>query len=181
MYNQKISFTYFLSITLGVILTWLLHEFSHWAMSESLGYDTAMTLNSTYPIHAVWAEKHQIIISALGPIITLVQALVVFLLLKKNHWNKYLYPLLFTPFYMRLLACFMNWINPNDEGRISASLGLGLFTLPIIISTLLFYLVFTTSRNHHLKWQFQVFTIFIVMNISSVLILSDQYLRVNIL
>ncbi|VAW31659.1 hypothetical protein MNBD_CHLOROFLEXI01-4491 [hydrothermal vent metagenome] len=126
-------------------------------------------------------DWHKIIISAAGPIVTILQALIVFLFLKSRDWNKFLYPFLFTAFYMRLLAGLMNFINPNDEGRIGIFLEIGIFTLPIIVSGLLFIMVYRISKKYNLNWKFQLATTVIVMVASSILILSDQFFGIRIL
>jgi glucan phosphoethanolaminetransferase (alkaline phosphatase superfamily) len=126
-------------------------------------------------------DLHKNIISASGPIVTIIQGLIAFLLLKSQNWNKYLYPFLFTAFYMRLLAGLMNFINPNDEGRISTFLEIGTFTLPIIVSGLLFFMVYKISRKYKLNWKFQLWTTIITMVASSILILSDQFFGIRII
>jgi len=182
MANKKVSVTYVIATLIAVIFTWILHEFAHWLTSESFGHETIMRLNGTSPIDGKSVTDWQkILISASGPLITLIQALTIFVVLKPDNWNKNLYPFLFTAFYMRLMAGIMNFINPNDEGRISAFLGIGTFTLPIIITGILFFLVYKISKKHHLGWKFQLATTLIVMIFSSILILSDQFFGIRIL
>lgn len=182
MTDKKITFKYTLSIVGAVIITWLIHEFAHWLTSELYGYDTIMRLNGTSPESGEnWTNKHHIIISALGPIVTILQGLIIFIFLKSRNWNKYLYPFLFTAFYMRFLAGLMNFINLNDEGRISAFFGIGTFTLPIMVSGLLFFLIYKTSKRNNLNWKFQLMTTLVVMIVSSILILSDQFIGIRIL
>lgn len=124
---------------------------------------------------------HRISISTSGPIITILQGLLAFTILKIQTWNKYIYPLLFTAFYMRLLAGLMNYINLNDEGRIGAYLEIGTFILPLIVSGLLFLMVYRISKKFNLDWKFQFWTTLTVMIVSSILILSDQYLAIRII
>jgi len=182
MANKKVSVAYVMATLIAVIFTWILHEFAHWLTSESFGHETIMRLNGTSPIDGKSVTDWQkTLISASGPLITLIQALTIFVVLKSDNWNKNLYPFLFTAFYMRLMAGIMNFINPNDEGRISAFLGIGTFTLPIIITGILFFLVYKTSKKHHLGWKFQLATTLIVMTFSSILILSDQFFGIRIL
>ncbi|WP_339698481.1 hypothetical protein [uncultured Marixanthomonas sp.] len=182
MSDTKINFKYVLATLAAVLFTWLLHEFAHWGTAEALGYTAFMSLNGTsfadYKNITPWQHT---IISAAGPIITLLQAVVVFLFLKYNRWNLYLYPLLFTAFYMRLLAGGMNFINPNDEGRISQFLGLGTYTIPVLVSTFLLYLLYYITKQYSLSWRFQAITLLWVMVFSAILILLDQFLGVQLL
>jgi hypothetical protein len=181
MKDQKITIYYILAGMIAVILTWIIHEFSHWLTSELLGYETIMRLNGTSAVGGEDpTELHYAIISASAPLITILQGLVIFMILKSRSWNKYLYPFLFTAFYMRLLAGLMNFIKLNDEGRVSQYLGIGNFTLSIIISGILFFMVYRIARKHKLKWKLQLFTIIITIVASSILILSDQFFGIRI-
>ncbi|MFV1884767.1 MAG: hypothetical protein ACMZ7B_09785 [Balneola sp.] len=182
MKDQKITFKYISAGIGAVLFTWLIHEFTHWLTSELLGFEAVMRLNSVYSVKGQNpTELHRAIISISGPIITILQGLIAFLVLKSRDWNKYLYPLLFTAFYMRLLAGIMNFINVNDEGRVGEYLGIGIVSLPIIVSGLLFYLVYRISKQHSLNWKFQLGTYLIAMVVSSILILSDQFFGIRIL
>lgn len=182
MTDQKINFSYILAAIAAVLFTWLIHEFAHWLTSELLGYETIMKMNG---ISIVDEESptnwHKLFILASGPVITVFQGLIVFIILKKANWNKCLYTFLFTAFYMRFLAGLMNFINLNDEGQISAFLGIGVFTLPIVITGLLFFMVYRIAKKHHLNWKFQLWTTLLIMVASSILILSDQFLKIRIL
>ena len=182
MTNQKIELKYVLYGIVAVCFTWIIHEFAHWLTSESLGYESIMRINGGSPVKGENpSDMHKVFISASGPIITILQGLIVFMVLWSQNWNKYLYLFLFTAFYMRLLAGFMNFINPNDEGRISAFLGIGTFTLPIMVSGLLYVMVYKISKKHSLNWKLQLWTTLIVMIMSSILILIDQFLGIRIL
>lgn len=182
MTDQKITLKYIIATASAVIFTWTLHEFTHWVTSESLGYESIMRLNSVSAIDG--KEKtdwHNAYISASGPMITILQAIIIYLILKNKGWKKLIYPLMFTPFYMRLLAGGMNLINPNDEGRISEFFGIGLFTLSILVSGFLFFLVYRISKRYQLKLKFNILTTIIILVVSSILILSDQFLGIRIL
>lgn len=182
MTDKKITLKYILACTGAVIFTWVIHEFTHWITSESLGYEAIMTFNTVSPIEGQeQTDWHKIFISASGPLITIFQAIIVFTFLMKKGWNKLVYPLLFTPLYMRVLAGLFNFINPNDEGRIGEFFGIGLFTLSIIVSSILFFLVYKTSKKYELNWKFNTLTYLIVMVISSILIMSDQFVGIRIL
>jgi len=182
MQDQTINWPYLGLIFATVLGTWLIHEFAHWAMGEALGYSSTMRLNSTsFLVGEEPTAAERTIISAAGPLITIIQALVIFFILKARQWNKYLYPILFTAFYMRGLAGIMNLIQTNDEGRISEYLGLGTYTIPIMVGGLLFYWVIVISKRHKLSWQFQLSTTLLVILASSILILSDQFFKIQLI
>ena len=182
MNNQKVNFKYVITVFGVVVITWLIHEFAHWLVYTLQGYDAYMGLNKA----GVRGDNgpnvdQQIIGAAAGPLITLLQAILVFVYLKRKGWNKYIYPFLFIPFYMRFLAGLMNFIMPNDEGFISQQLGLGLFTISILISAVLFWMVYKASKKYQLKPKFHILTILFVMFFSSLVIMVDQFFRVLII
>ncbi|MFD0862139.1 hypothetical protein ACFQ1M_07955 [Sungkyunkwania multivorans] len=182
MVNQSITFKYILAVMMAVIVTWLLHEFAHWLVSELLGYESIMRINSVSRMEGQDPIGiHDMYIAAAGPLVTIIQAFIVYYILRANNWNKYLYPLLFIPFYMRLMAGFMNFIKHNDEGRISTFFELGTFTIPILVIALLFLLVYGVSKKYKLHWKFQLATTIFVMISSSILILADQFYGIRII
>ncbi len=179
--QARISFTYVLVTLAAVIVSWLIHEFAHWSTGELLGNEMVMTLNTSYPKAGIYLEDwHGTIISAAGPIITLIQAIIFYFLLKKGA-GKFLFPFLLTCLYMRSVAGVINFINLNDEGRISRDLGLGSFTLPFIIFGILFYLVYSMASTKEYGAKFITITTLLIMLFSSVLILSDQAIKIIVL
>ncbi len=182
MSDQKITVKYVIAGALAVFITWLIHEFTHWLTGELYGYETIMRLNGTSIIEGKDpTELQSAIISISAPIVTVLQGFVFFWILKFRKWNKYLYPMLFTAFFMRFLAGLMNFQMLNDEGRVSEYLGIGTFTLSVIISALLFFMVYTISKKHQLNWKFQLWTVLIIMIATTILIFSDQYFGIRLL
>ena len=175
------SLKYALITMIAVIFTWTLHEFTHWITGELLGNDMIMTLNTCYPKSGQYLEDwHSTVISAAGPIVTVIQAITFYYLLKIKS-STALFPFLVTCLYMRFLAGVMNFINPNDEGRIGMDLGIGTFTLSILVVAFLFYLTYKISKKRGLKAKLMVTTTLWIMLFSSTLIIGDQALKVAIL
>ena len=181
MRKDQLTVGYVFTVVLSVLFTWLLHEFAHWLTSEAMGYKAAMTLNSTGYLNERPEGFQEMMVSAAGPLITIGQALLIFLILEFGYWNKQLFPFLLTPFYMRLLAGGMNAINPNDEGRVSLFFDFGLYVLPLVVSGILLLMVFIVIRRHQLRARFILGTVLAIMVASSVLILADQFFRIRIL
>ena len=102
--KQSITLRYVLFVVIAVTATWILHEFAHWATGEYLGYDMALTLNTAYPVarNFKFSIDYQFI-SIAGPLVTIIEAVIVFLLLKRKR-SVYLFAILLTCFYMRLMA-----------------------------------------------------------------------------
>lgn len=178
--ETQINWNYFFVTALAVLLSWLIHEGAHWGMGQLLGYKMHMTLNTASPTQAFTSLTHENLVSAAGPIVTLLQAVVVFILLRLR-WLKKLYPFLVVCLYMRLLAAGISFLNPNDEARISASLGIGTFTLPLLVSTVLFLLVYSISRQYRLSKKFNIGTVLLIMLFASILVLADQFFSIPIL
>jgi hypothetical protein len=179
--NNKITGKYILVTMLAVLFSWVLHEFAHWTAGNLLGYNMGMSLNKTFPVNGVFnSDEDYQLISAAGPAITLLQALLVFFLMKKEKTNR-LYPFLFTCFYMRLFATVISFRHLNDEARISNSLVIGTFTLPIIVTAILLLLLYKTSVNKNFTLRFNLFTLGLIILFSSIIILADQFLTIRLL
>lgn len=179
--TQKITLKYILITLIAVAATWILHELAHWLTGELLGYDMAMTLNGGYPVTREYSRNwHKMAVDVAGPVITIIEAVIAWMLIKKKNYIM-LFPFLATCFYMRLLAGGMNAINLNDEGRISNELGLGTYTIPVLVSAFLFILVYNICRTKQLTTKFITVTFLLIMVFSSVLILTDQTLKVRVL
>jgi hypothetical protein len=179
--NSSITLRYVLFVAIVVLATWIIHEFAHWATGEYLGYDMGLTLNTAYPLsHNFKFSIDYQFISIAGPLVTIIEAIIVFLLLKKRR-NAYLFAILLTCFYMRLVAMGLSFINPNDEARVSEFAGLGKFTLPVIVNIFLFYLVYNIVKQHRFKTSFIAITFALIILFSSIIILSDQYFKIRLL
>jgi hypothetical protein len=146
-----------------------------------LGYKMVMSLNKTTHVNGGFkSDKHYQLISAAGPAVTILQAFLVFFLMKKQK-TIFLYPFLFSCFYMRLFAAVISFRHLNDEARISNSLAIGTFTLPAIVTATLLFLVYKTSINNKFTVRFNLITLGMVIFFSSVLIMADQFLHIRLL
>lgn len=170
-------FIFFISLT----FSWVLHEFAHWVMGEYLGYKMIMTLNSTFPKTGYYTmDLHYQAVSAAGPVITLSEAILVFMLMIRQR-KILLYPLLFSCFYMRLLATMISFLRANDEARISAALGIGKFTLPLIVTMILLALVYKMTARYRLNVRFNLTNLGLAILFSSIIILTDMYLKIKLI
>ena len=166
---------------LAVVFTFLVHEFSLWLMGEFLGYEMRMALNTAWPAKMKYDQDwHYIAISAIGPLITFLQAVIFFFLIKR-YSNRDFYPFLFTAFYLMLLSGVLGYRNPNDLGRVSTYFNLGLFTLPAISIAIHFSLLYKTSKRENYDLKFNVTTLLLIIAISSIWILANQKFKVIIL
>ncbi|MEP7237032.1 MAG: hypothetical protein ABI685_04175 [Ferruginibacter sp.] len=178
---MKINFKYILITAIAVFLSFELHELCHFFTGEFLGNKMAMTLNSAYPLNGFYLkESHYTLVSAAGPIFTIIQAIIFYFFLKKYN-NYYLYPWLLIPFFMRFAAMVLSFRRPNDEARISNYLGLGTFTLPLIVSVFLFFLVFKINQKHNYTKRFNLITLLLILCFYSTIILADKYFHIRLL
>ena len=178
---MKINFKYILLTAVAVFLSFELHELAHFFTGEYLGNKMAMTLNSGYPVNGFYLEEWQYnVVSAAGPLFTILQAIIFYFLLKKID-NYYLYPWLLIPFFMRFSAMVLSFSNPNDEARISTSLGLGMFTLPLLVSIFLLFLVFKINQKYSYTKRFNLISVLLIIFFYSAIILIDQYFHIRLL
>lgn len=141
----------------------------------------ALTLNTCYPLQGKYIQAwHYPFISFAGPVITLVQS-VVFYLMNRQSSNKYFYPFLFTSFYVELLSGVMNFRKPNDLGRISLSLGTDLFTLSVIFVMIHLCLVYNSTKKNQYSVKFVLTTALLIITVSSLWTLANQMFKIRIL
>ncbi len=159
---------------LFVFLSFLFHEMAHYIMGTVLGYDMTMTFNTVTLTEGSYSQDwERQLVSAAGPIFTIITALIFFyILLKKD--NKYVYILLFIAFIQRFLAAVTSIFSSNDEARISESLGIGKMTLPILVSLLLFGLVYKIVATYKYHWKFNLINFFIISIFIAALVFIDQ-------
>jgi hypothetical protein len=179
--KPEIDKKYFAVFGIAVLLSWVLHELAHWTAGQYLGYKMGMTLNATFLLSGQYSKDlHYQIISAAGPIFTLCEAIFIFILMTQR-WRILLYPFLFTCFYMRLFAAILSFRNPNDEARISSAMGIGKFTLPCIITCILFVLIYRVSKMYRFHTKFNLANLGLVILFSSIIILADMYFKLRLL
>jgi hypothetical protein len=177
----KINFKYILITAVAVFLSFELHELAHFFTGEFLGNKMALTLNSCYPESGFYLKEwHYTVVSAAGPLFTIIQALIFYFLLKRYN-NYFLYPWLLIPFFMRFTAMILSFRRPNDEARISNYLGLGTFTLPLIVSFSLFFLVFKITQRYNYTKRFNLITVLLILFFYSTMILTDKYFHIRLL
>ncbi len=147
---------------LATFATYVLHEAAHWAAGELLGYDMWVNINSAGLANGVYRNAwHGQLVSIAGPFITMVQAIIAFIILRK-HKTIIAFAFLFSALIMRFVAMLMSFIHPNDEARVSEWLGLGHWTLHI--GVVLILLSLTLKGGSYLKfrwWSYLVAYVFV--------------------
>ena len=149
--HHRIGGGFFVLLFVAGFATFIAHEAAHWLAGVALGHEMVMTLNGTAPTHAITATDHMWI-SAAGPAFTVLQALVAFALVRARD-SIAAYAFLYFAAFMRFMATVISLFNANDEARVSSALGLGQWTLPILITVALAVLTWVGSRHLRLSWK----------------------------
>jgi hypothetical protein len=178
--NKTLNIQFILVALLAVFFSWELHEFFHWLTGTVLGNAMTMTLNSTFVSNGKYLQSwHSHLVDAVGPLITLVEAIICFFLIRKSK-SYLLFPFLLTCLYMRALAGVMNIIHPNDEGRLSLALGTDVFFVSLLIVGFLFYLTYKIVKLRNISVRHILISLAWIVFFSSILIMSDQFFKIRI-
>ena len=131
-------------------ITFALHEGGHWLAAVLMGHEAFFSLNRAGARDVVDAAD-MMIISAAGPALTAVQALVALWLVQARA-SAAAWVFLFWAAFMRFMATVISLFNPNDEARISDWLGWGMWTLPVAVTAGLFVLLAIGSLRLRVSW-----------------------------
>ncbi|MGY1424502.1 hypothetical protein [Lysobacter sp. A289] len=115
-----------------------------------------------------------ILISAAGPIVTIVQGVIGFILVY-NRRLLFGFALLYIAFFMRFLAAIVSIFNANDEARVSSDLGLGLWTIPTLVVATLFMLTYLASRRLKLSFRDQFLCYVVASLVVSLVVGIDHF------
>lgn len=140
----------FISMFAVMLATFMLHEGAHGLAGAALGQAMEVSLNHARPVGGAAPKLQETLISAAGPAVTALGALLVLL----SGWRMLLaFQIVFAAFLMRLLATVVSLRNPNDEMRVSESLGWSPWTLPIAVTSALFIIVLIVSAGARPGWR----------------------------
>lgn len=151
MRRMKTGWGFFGLVFAAGFVTFAVHEGGHWLAATLLGHEAFYGLNSAGARGAVGVTD-QMIISAAGPAVTVVQALVALWLVQARA-SAAAWVFLFWAAFMRLMASVMSLFHANDEARISDWLGWGLWTLPVLVTVALFGLLAIGTVRLKMGWK----------------------------
>ena len=179
--RQKINLTYIIVLFGAVLLSCFFHEFAHWIAGELLGNKMSMSFNGASPVSGEYRHDWNAnIITISGPVFTVLQGIVFYFILYRSK-NTYLYPFLFFPFVYRFFAGLANTFGPNDEGRIGLSLGIGLYTISILFSGFLLFLIVRFSIKNKVNLKFNLITFLLSAISLLVVVFLDQYFQIRLI
>lgn len=151
---MKLKPSFFPWLVVVFFITNLVHEGAHWLTGAAFGFDMQFGLNAVR--YRSPAEPWQrMLADAAGPVITILQGLAAYLLVKRSGAH-IAFAFLYTAAFSRLTAGLVSVLHPNDEARVSMYWGLGKWTLPVLVAGGLIALVVTTGKRLGLGWKDQV-------------------------
>jgi len=151
MQRMRTGWSFYGLVFVAGFVTFALHEGGHWLAALLLGHEAFYGLNSAGARGAVGVTD-QMIISAAGPAVTVVQALVALCLVQARA-SAAAWVFLFWAAFMRFMATVISLFHPNDEARISEWLGWGMWTLPAIVTVGLFTLLAIGTLRLRVGWK----------------------------
>lgn len=143
--DKKILVRLYILLIPIAYFSYLFHEFGHWIVGEILGNDMIYSLNYVWPKAGHYInESHNLYVSIGGPAFTVLLAVISLLILEK-YSTMYAYPVLFFQFVLRFFSLVFGGFSQQDEARISSVIGLGTYTVGIIVLTILLLIVIRAS------------------------------------
>lgn len=139
-----------LSMFVVMLATFILHEGAHGLAGAALGHAMEVSSNHANPVSGAAPKNQATLISAAGPAATALGALLVL----ASGWRMLLaFQIVFAAFLMRLLATGVSLLNPNDEMRISESLGWNPWALPAAVTGALLVVTLVVAAGARPSWK----------------------------
>ena len=158
---------------LAAFITHLVHEGAHYLAGKAFGFDMRFGLNAVSNLSP--AEPwQQAVVSAAGPLVTILQALVAFVVVMSIRSHR-AFAFVYIAAFMRLVATGVSFMHPNDEARVSLYLGMGMWMLPLMVSFVLVVLAVKASRKLELTWKDQLFLYLTGSIMSTVIVGLDRF------
>lgn len=171
--SRRVGAGFYALLPLIALATFVVHEGAHALAGIALGHEMTVSLNSSAPVGSV-PNAHGLMIAAAGPLVTLIGGLIAFALVLARD-SLIAYGVLYMALFMRFMAAVISLMNPNDEARISLGLGLGLYTLPLIMVAALLILTVIASRRLRLGWKTNLASYLVFTVAVSAIVGLDQF------
>jgi len=116
-----------------VAATFFLHEAAHGLAGAALGYDVFIRVNSSGLVDGEYrSQGDDDLISAIGPIVTLLQGVLGVVLVTRFR-SLVTFSVVLSALAMRMLAAVASLRLPNDEARLGVSWGVGYWTVHLVV------------------------------------------------
>ena len=172
---MKLNARFYPWFALAFLVTNFIHEGGHWLMGASFGLDMQFGLNAVRYLSPT-TEWQRVLGNAAGPLVTIVQGIVAYVLVRRTASSR-AFAFLYAAAFMRLAAGLVSLILPNDEARLSLYFGLGKWTLPVLVAAGLIALAIKGSKRLGLTWKDQALC-YLVASLSVAAIIGlDRFLR----
>lgn len=153
---RRIPIAFYAVLAAACPLTFVLHEGGHWLAGTLLGHAMRFSLNAVVTASGTSASTlDALMITGAGPLVTLLQGIVAFLLVRRRN-ALMAYAFLFAAWFMRFAAALVSIVNPNDEARMGLQLGLDAWMLPTAIVLVLLALTGLGARRLGVGWRTNV-------------------------
>lgn len=167
--------SFFPWLILVFFITNLIHESCHWLMGAALGFEMRFGLNTVSYLSP--SEPWQRALADIaGPAVTIAQGVIAYIVVMSSASPK-IFAFLYAAFFMRLVAGLVSFMHPNDEARVSIFLGIGKWTLPVLVAAGLLVLVVRASRRLKLNWKDQLACYAVASLTVSAIVGLDRVLR----
>jgi hypothetical protein len=172
----KTGLTFYGVLLAAIVATTIVHETAHWAMGTALGHDMAMSFNEAHAVAASGVSAgHAMLITAAGPAVTFLQALIAFVLVR-SRGLLLAYPFLFAAWFMRFAAAFVSLSHPNDEARLSIDLFGDMWWLPAAVVSILFALLWLAARRLQIGWKTHLVCYLLCSVMTAAIVFGDRLL-----
>ena len=145
---------FYLWLVLAFLITNLIHESAHWLMGAALGLEMQFGLNAVRYLSPTLPWERALA-DAAGPVVTIVQGIVAYVMVTRSGSLK-AFAFLYAAAFMRLVAGLVSIMHPNDEARLSLYLGLGKWTLPVLVAAGLVVLAVKGGKRLGWTWKDQL-------------------------
>jgi hypothetical protein len=174
--NGRARASFYGALVLATLLTTVVHETAHWAMGSALGHRMAMSFNEAHAVSGAGVPAlDAMLITAAGPAVTVLQALVAYALIRSRRW-RLAYPFLFAAWFMRFAAACVSLSHPNDEARLSLDLLGGMWWLPAAVVLGLLALLWSATRRLGIGWKTNLACYLICSVLTAVIVFGDRLL-----
>jgi hypothetical protein len=154
-------------------ISYLFHELGHWSIGEILGNDMVYSLNWVWPKNGQYlSPEHGLYVRLGGPAFSILQALIALIVIEKFR-TLYAYPFLFFAFFSRFFSLVFGGFSKQDEAFISASLGIGTYTVAILVLGILILMVWRGSNRF--KFGFKEISFFFLISTFCILLVIGTY------
>jgi hypothetical protein len=170
---MKLKAPFYLWFVAAFLVSYLIHESAHWLMAMALGIDAAFHLNAVRYLSPT-APWQRALIDGAGPAVTIAQAILAYVLVVRSASAK-AFAFVYVAAFMRFAAAVVSLLNPNDEARISMMLGLGKWTLPVLVAAGLILLAAKASKRLQLTWKDQALCYVVASLAVSMIVALDRF------